>query len=51
MTALALMIKPAPLGWGVYLTDGRQLARFFGPLSQWRARRYLARAADDLRTA
>jgi hypothetical protein len=45
MNPLALLIRPTHLGWGVYLTDGRELARFSGPGARWRALRYLVRAA------
>jgi len=44
MKALALMIKPIRYGWAVRLSDGRDLARFYGPGARWRATRYLARA-------
>jgi hypothetical protein len=50
MNTLAVTIKPIPLGWGIYLTDGRELARFRGPGSKWRALRYLASATKPLRT-
>jgi hypothetical protein len=40
MTALALIIRPIRHGWAVYLTDGRELARFRGPGSKRRALRY-----------
>jgi hypothetical protein len=49
MNAVAMMIRPIPYGWAVQLTDGRQLARFRGPGSRWRALRYLARAAEALK--
>jgi hypothetical protein len=45
MNALALMIGPTDDGWGVYLTDGRELARFRGPCAKRRALRYLVRTA------
>ena len=32
MAALAAMLKPTQFGWVVLLTDGRELARFFGPI-------------------
>ena len=48
--ALSMMIRPSRHGWVVQLSDGRELARFRGPGSRWRALRYLARAADGLRT-
>jgi hypothetical protein len=35
MNALALMIRPTHHGWAVYLTDGRELARFRGRGSKW----------------
>jgi hypothetical protein len=44
MNALRLILKPINLGWAVYLTDGRLLARFRGPGSQRRAMRYIAAA-------
>jgi uncharacterized membrane protein YbhN (UPF0104 family) len=37
-------------GWAVYLTDGRELARFNGPAAKRRALRYLASATKALRT-
>jgi hypothetical protein len=43
MKALTLMIKPIRFGWVVRLSDGRDLARFYGPGARWRASRYLAR--------
>jgi hypothetical protein len=42
MNALGLMIRPTHHGWAVYLTDGRELARFNGPAAKRRALRYLA---------
>jgi hypothetical protein len=53
MTALALMIRPTGDGWGVYLTNGRELARFRGIGSKWRAAQYLRRirAGGDLHDA
>jgi hypothetical protein len=50
MNALALMIRPTHHGWAVYLTDGREVARFRGPGSKWRAVRYLATATKLLQT-
>jgi hypothetical protein len=41
MSALAAMLRPTPFGWDVQLTDGRVLARFFGPCARRRALRYL----------
>ena len=41
MNPLALIIKPTRYGWAVYLTDGRELARFSGPGAKRRALRYL----------
>jgi hypothetical protein len=46
MNAVALMIRPTHPGWGIYLTDGRELARFRGPGSKRRALRYLANATE-----
>jgi hypothetical protein len=53
MTALALMIRPTGDGWGVYLTNGRELARFRGLGSKWRAAQYLRRirSGRDLQDA
>ena len=42
MHALAIVLKPLPFGWALYLTDGRELARFRGPLARSRALRYLS---------
>jgi hypothetical protein len=50
MSALALMIRPTEHGWAVYLTDGREVARFRGPGSKWRALCYLASATNAQRT-
>ena len=44
MTALTLMLRPVPGGWAVYLSNGRELARFRGLAARWRALRYLASA-------
>ena len=44
MSALTVMLRPVPGGWGVYLSDGRELARFRGLAARWRAMRYLTRA-------
>ena len=46
MNALRLILKPTAHGWAVCLTDGRELARFRGPGSKWRALRYLASATQ-----
>jgi hypothetical protein len=43
MNPLSLMITPIRHGWAVRLSDGRELARFYGPAARWRATRYLAR--------
>jgi hypothetical protein len=43
MKALSLMVKPIRFGWAVRLSDGRDLARFYGPGARWRAARYLGR--------
>jgi hypothetical protein len=48
MNALRLILKPTADGWNVCLTDGRELARFRGPGSKWRALRYLASATNAL---
>ena len=39
--ALAIILKPLRFGWAVCLTDGRELARFHGPLARARALAYL----------
>jgi hypothetical protein len=48
MNALSLMIAPIRYGWAVRLSDGRELARFYGPGARWRAARYLAHALERL---
>jgi hypothetical protein len=40
-TALAIILKPLTWGWSVSLTNGRELARFYGPGARLRALRYL----------
>jgi hypothetical protein len=47
MTVLALMIRPAHDGWGVYLTNGREVIHYREIRSKFRALRYLARAPAD----
>jgi hypothetical protein len=42
MDSLAITLKPVLWGWAVCLTDGRELARFRGPGSRYRALRYLS---------
>jgi hypothetical protein len=44
MTALTMMLRPVPGGWAVYLSNGRELARFRGFAARWRAMRYLTHA-------
>lgn len=39
--ALAIILKPLTWGWAVSLTNGRELARFYGPGARSRALRYL----------
>ncbi|MGH3264065.1 MAG: hypothetical protein ACRDNS_18955 [Trebonia sp.] len=46
MTALALMVGPSGDGWAVFLTDGREVARFRGLGAHYRALRFLARARE-----
>jgi hypothetical protein len=46
MSALAVMIRPTGDGWGVYLTNGRELVRYRGIGSKWRAAQYLRRLRD-----
>ena len=41
MTAVGVLIGPTPDGWAVYLTNGRELARFRGIAARWRALRYI----------
>ena len=43
-----MMLRPIRHGWSVQLSDGRELARFFGPGARWRATRYLKRAVEAL---
>ncbi len=43
MTALALLVSPTQDGWGVYLTNGQELARYRGFCSKQLALRYLQR--------
>jgi hypothetical protein len=43
---LAIMLKPIRWGWAVQLTDGRLLARFWGPRAYARAVQYVARTRD-----
>jgi hypothetical protein len=50
MIALRIILRPTAHGWAVYLTDGRELARFRGPGSKWRALRYLSAATKPLET-
>jgi hypothetical protein len=42
MKMLAVILKPIACGWSVCLTDGRELARFRGPLARRRAVRFLS---------
>ena len=44
MNPLSLMITPIRHGSAVQLSDGRELARFYGPWARRRATRYLAHA-------
>ncbi len=48
MTALSLMIRPTSDGWGVYLSNGRELARYRGFWSKQLAIRFLRRYASAL---
>lgn len=41
MQSLAVTLEPILCGWAVRLTDGRELARFRGPLARERALRFL----------
>ena len=41
MSALTVMLRPVPGGWAVYLSNGRELARFHGLAARWRAMRFL----------
>lgn len=38
------MLAPIRHGWAIRLSDGREVARFYGPGARWRATRFLARA-------
>jgi hypothetical protein len=44
MSALTFMMAPIRCGWAIRLSDGREVARFYGPGARWRATRRLARA-------
>ncbi len=46
MSSLALLIAPTDDGWGVYLTNGEELARYHGIGSKSRAIRFLRRYAQ-----
>ncbi len=46
MPALTMMIAPTTDGWGVFLSDGRELASFRGIAARWQALRYLARLTN-----
>lgn len=41
MHQLRVILKPSRIGWVIYLTDGREIARFNGPGSLRRAMRHL----------
>jgi hypothetical protein len=45
MRALALLIGRTTDGWAVYLTDGREVARYHGIGAKRRALRHIARAS------
>jgi hypothetical protein len=49
MTSLTVMIGPTSDGWAVYLSDGRELARFRGIAARWRASRFLVRLTGGAR--
>jgi len=40
-STLAVLLKPILWGWAVCLTDGRELARFYGPGARLRALHYV----------
>ena len=42
MPALTVTLTPIRFGWALTLSDGRELARFTGPLARARALRYLS---------
>jgi hypothetical protein len=44
MNTLSLMITPIRHGWAVRLSNGRELARFYGLGARWRATNYVGRA-------
>ena len=44
MRALSFMIAPIRYGWAIRLSDGREVARFYGPGARRRATRRLAQA-------
>ena len=41
MQSIAVILKQVDRGWAVVLTDGREVARFTGPIAMWRAIRFL----------
>jgi hypothetical protein len=43
MIALALVMRPTDRGWAVYLTNGRELARYRGLFARQLALRYVQR--------
>ena len=45
MAALTVMLRPIPGGWAVYMSNGRELARYHGFAARWRALRFIAGAA------
>jgi hypothetical protein len=48
MSALSLLIRPTDNGWGVYLSDGRELMRYRGLCAKRQAMRYLKRYTDSV---
>jgi hypothetical protein len=47
MATLAMMMGPVRDGWAVFLTNGREVARFRGLGAGRRALRFLVRARND----
>jgi hypothetical protein len=45
MAALTVMLRQVPGGWAVYLSNGRELARYRGLAARWRALRFIAAAS------
>lgn len=49
MNTLNVILKPSSAGWSIYLTDGREVARFRGLGSRRRALRYVSELGRSTR--